>query len=172
MRLPRVRFTVRRMMVSVAILALLLGAGSELKRASDRVKVYRQMARQHKANEQAYRRASVAISDRQAPILKVIRQDGTVREVPRNTSTIVIERGQRLVHARPPALDQREISLGKEYATRAAYHERLGRKYDSLADHPWSHASPDPEPPRTSELPYVRRESALSRAIRDAMPEL
>ncbi len=122
MRVPRVRFTVRRMMVAVAVLALLLGVSSELKRASGRAKVYRQMAQQHKANEQSYRSASIAISDRQASILMVQLQDGTVREVSRNRSTIVIERGQRLFHAMPPPLDQREISLGKEYARRATYH--------------------------------------------------
>src|SRR4051812_46996523 len=44
MSLPRVRFTVRRMMLAVAIAAVALGSTAELKRRSDR---FRRLAEEH-----------------------------------------------------------------------------------------------------------------------------
>ena len=147
MRLPHVRFTVRRMMVMVAALALILGVASELRRASDRAKAYRQMAQEHHRAEEFYSKAIMAL-----------------RPDPASPSYTVTPEQWR-VHGEHSALRQ-------QYSNRFTYHARLGRKYDSLSEHPWSHASPDPEPPRVSKLPYIQRESSLSRAIQNAMPEL
>jgi hypothetical protein len=56
MRLPRLRFTIRRMMVVVAILAVIIG-GTQLwlrmRAAREREKAYRYMARYHAMHERA-----------------------------------------------------------------------------------------------------------------------
>ena len=52
MRLPHVRFTVRRMMVAIAVLAIVLGCTIEAIRAKRRRDVFLNMARAHAQDEQ------------------------------------------------------------------------------------------------------------------------
>ncbi len=79
MRLPRVRFTVRRMMVATAVLAISLFSGIWLARMGRLAGIYEQRALYHAQQERATRQA---IEDQLAHIQRIARYPETHEEAP------------------------------------------------------------------------------------------
>jgi hypothetical protein len=139
MRLPRVRFTIRRMMVAVAVLALLIGA-DQLVRRSTR---YRKMAGRFGQLETASR-------DRHRAVERSSQQHA--------------ERAQSWVAGWGPFNDDRHRAsvvaqtkdwieagyLSQEaavYAAEADWYSQLRQQYERGARYPWEPLAPHPPRP-------------------------
>src|SRR5262249_19280680 len=123
MRLPRVQFTVRRMMVSVAVVAALV-ADFELMR---RHVVSRALATKHAAM-QAELEAARRLAEERAKWAELLAERGEV-EAPTSFP---------LIDPLAGATTLSEVrALSTRYAKQAAYHARLRRKYERAAARPW-----------------------------------
>ncbi len=135
MRLPRVRLTVRRMMVVVAVVAVALAGGLTYRRWA----VYRERAAGHAHAEQLARFLL-------GGGIAVIRgADGRVEEVNGPVAVRTSEAGGGLTEFMilpTPGYDA--VALGR----RAAYHARLRRKYERASARPWLPVEPDPPGPQ------------------------
>jgi hypothetical protein len=117
MSLPRVRFTVRRLMVAVAIVGGLIGGSVECRRRLEserRIGEYQRLAKHH-------HRAAARLRDR-------------YRESPQESVVLFIHSSE---FAQTPALKLKW----------AEYHESLSRKYEQAASNPWAPLPPDPPEP-------------------------
>ena len=133
MRLPRVQFTVRRMMVSVAVVAVLV-ANVELMR---RHVVSRALATKHAAM-QAELEAARRLAEERAKWVELLAERGEV-EAPTSFP---------LIDPLAGATTLSEVrALSTRYAKQAAYHAQLRRKYERAAARPWLPIEPDPPPP-------------------------
>jgi hypothetical protein len=163
-KVPRVRFTLRRIMVAVAIVAVAL-AGYEVKRRRD---VYRQAAKK-------YRLMGQSASDEERLFRVVAR---SFAEAARNEARLEVLLGAidpggidpgiyparvrdraaaqadvMAARSRAKALeDAREansqLNTAEAAARRAEYYTRLGQKYERAARHPWLPVEPDPPEPK------------------------
>jgi hypothetical protein len=119
MRLPRVRFTVRRMMVATAVLAISLFSGIWLTRMGRLAGIYEQRALHHAQQERATRQA---IEDQLAHIQRIARYPE------KDPSYLHL---QQLQHKNPSA----------------DYHAAMSDKYELASRRPWQPVTPDPPPP-------------------------
>jgi hypothetical protein len=151
MRIPRVQFTIGRMMIAVAVIATVLGAGIEgmrLKRFRDQ---YLHRAKIHAYLEQSLL-GTEAIAGKAAAATERLTAEGL---------ELVEKRARGAQSAVDPAFNQTSIELYKweqriaseyreiaaRYAKLAAHHSALKKKYRRAADRPWSSVEPDgPEP--------------------------
>ena len=137
MRVPRVRFTVRRMMVAVAIVAVVMGATIEAKR-------FGRLSRQ-------YQRKAIA-SAREERLWHRALRGGMASEVEaQQLSAVLRAKDQDLADLWAEAASE---SSGAVRGVReiVAHHARLRRKYEHAASRPWESVAPDPrEPP----LPFI-----------------
>jgi hypothetical protein len=133
MGLPRVRFTVRRLMLSVSVVAI-LAAGVEVMR---RQAVARARATKHAAMQVECERAS-RLAEERAKSMELLMERGEV-EAPTSFPLIDPTAGATtLSEAR---------ALAIRYAKEAAYHAQLRRKYERAAACPLLAVEPD-QPPR------------------------
>jgi hypothetical protein len=108
MRLPRPRFTIRRMMVVVALLCLILGPGVEGLRLIELVHFYRQAAINARDAAKGFRNTATALA---------VHQKGL------RTEDVKI---RRWLH-----------TAEEKWIEYAEYHQELAPKYDRAARHPW-----------------------------------
>ena len=135
----RVRFTVRRFMVAVAIVALVLGGITEAVRLRRLAVGYRLAAREHDSREQS-------------SLLEAKLQD-LIAEGHRTYASEIRERFEsRRIWNEPGA--RKQAMLGEWasddaafYRRQAAYHAGLKRRYERAASRPWESLTPDPPPP-------------------------
>ncbi len=152
MRWPCPRFTVRRIMVAVAVLALILGGSLE----AIRLKRYRDecltRAATH-AESERYSRGMEHMAREMAETAEsflAILQRWTVSRGSFLRMTTIIREAER---KRAELAEQQKRSAADErgqearYAEYAAYHEALKRKYLRAAARPWQSVEPDPPPP-------------------------
>ena len=125
MKLPRVRFTVRRMMVAVAVVAVALTLDTMRNRAF----TFRRIAEKHAWREDAFRSGARAILDYQRRL-----RIGELGEFE-----------PRPVHPDKPNMSFDEMAEDSEQ--RAGYYARLVAKYRRAARHPWLPVAPDPPEP-------------------------
>jgi hypothetical protein len=136
-RLPRLRFTIRWMMVVVAIVALALGStlwGLKMRRLARsyalRASMSKQLESKHRGLEARVTGAVQEIEELQ----QEIGEPGPVREEPSFAAI---------------GLDQ--MRLISEYAAHsrrlADHHATLRRKYERAARYPWLPVDPDPPEP-------------------------
>jgi len=134
MPVPRVRFTVRRLMIAVAIVALILGAELTRRRSAQ----FRLLARSY---------ASAAEFDGlilEGGTTTFRLEDGQIREVHGSSSIrIPTDEGGLVESAIDPTPGYDEDRLRR----RAEYHDFLRRKYDRAARYPWLPVAPDPPEP-------------------------
>jgi hypothetical protein len=119
MRLPRVRFTVRRMMVATAVLAISLFSGIWLTRIGHLTGMYEQRALYHAEQERATRLAIENTLDHFRRVVKDPEKDPVFQHL------------SRLQITNP----------------RADYHAALREKYEVASRRPWRPVAPDPPPP-------------------------
>jgi hypothetical protein len=123
--MPRVRFTIRGMMVLVAITAFLLG-GDVIRRRRDQ---YQRLAQAH------------ATSARSANL---------VRKVSGLTASRFEEAAQKASGRSSYDLGDQAIrarSMAGYWSRMEIYHQQLRRKYDEAVSRPWRPVSADPPPP-------------------------
>jgi hypothetical protein len=122
MRLPRVRFTVRQMMVAVAFVAVVTGATVIVRRH----RIYRVRAAFHAQQEQVA-----------AKRWRYWSQEAAGLSGPAGNRS-------------PPRSDQereRAVVIVNYSRNRVAHHARLRVKYERVARYPWLPIDPDPPSP-------------------------
>jgi hypothetical protein len=152
MPVPRVRFTVRRMMAAVVVVALLLWGGLvEIPRLRRLAGANRARAARHAYHELSFQR-------------RLRRQEEGVRF----WSALAVDRRKRAESSRSPAVpdgppdavetwtelatqakDQaawHTVRVAEE-AARVPYYTRMKRKWERAARYPWLPVEPDPAPP-------------------------
>jgi hypothetical protein len=136
MRLPRVRitvewvtvpirFSVRRMMTVVAILALVLG-----------IAVLRHRRARYLELEKAHKRSAHAAALMQHLLVKEAEIDDL--RVDKAPGRLAYEFADEAILSR---------SMVGYWSSKATYHEALSRKYEEAARRPWRLVSSDPPPP-------------------------
>lgn len=135
MGLPRVRFTVRWLMVAVAFVALALGVEVTRRRWAE----FRQRAKSYAAMEQYER----SLLDGWSTVVR--REDGRAVAI-RGPIAIQVPShrgGYDEIRVTPtPGYDAANLRL------RADYHARLKRKYERATRYPWLPVAPDPPEPK------------------------
>jgi hypothetical protein len=129
MRMPRFRFTVRQMMVAVAIVAIIVGSWLVLSR---KVRLYRRLSSTHEVHERNYE-------------FLLRRSDQPGRALTDGVYTW--EEGGA---ARNGPYGRR---LAREYARRQAAHARMRRAYDRAVSRPWLVIEPDSSLAASMEVP-------------------
>jgi tetratricopeptide (TPR) repeat protein len=153
MRLPRVRFTVRRLMAVVAALALVLGVSIEAIRLSRQRDRYLKLASENGQSEIVYRtleRSQLALAQidessaelswriRRPVIPFVYPDDAHIPEKDLTSARIARKKSDDAKSARAQA---------KLHHETAEYHAGLKQKYLAAAARPWLSLGPDPPPP-------------------------
>jgi hypothetical protein len=144
MRSPRIQFTIRRMMIAVAVIASVLGIGIEgmrLKRARDscfvRCGKYAELERIYLILERLYR-SEATLNQQEAALRErfaALHEQVAARRTPRSSAA---GSRQNAANALARAIKIAEI---------AAYYTALKQKYRQAADRPCSPVEPDgPEP--------------------------
>jgi hypothetical protein len=143
MRLPRIRFTVRRIMLIVAITAVALGA-NDLRLRYQR---YRALSSVHEwtgrsCSTMAERHAATAAgNEREAERLRAaIRSD-------RESKHPQVVQGILQIAANTAAQAEVERAAERKFRARAQFHEALRVKYERAARRPWILVEPDPPEP-------------------------
>jgi type II secretory pathway component PulJ len=128
MPMPRVRFTVRRMMIAVAIVACLIGGGLHAWRIYRKFQMFAEKAEFHSFREWQRRRLAAAVEG-QAELSR--------------------KRALLFPNERQDLLESAEISekVAKHEGTRADYQAALKTKYERAARFPWLPVEPDPPEP-------------------------
>jgi hypothetical protein len=142
-KLPRVRFTMRRMMIAVALAASALGAA----RIAGRVTYYREMAVHHSKRENACR----SLLDGGSLVL--FRSDGRIRVALTNEKladgTARAFGGElaptTFLASADPSPDPRINRF--TVRDRIGYHARMREKYERGVSSPWIAVAPDPPEP-------------------------
>jgi tetratricopeptide (TPR) repeat protein len=168
MRLPRLRLTVRRMMIVIAALALVLGSSIEAIRlrrwrdeflmraqahaqyerinleseglARNMTKFYRDSAESDEASSKRW--SSPGVLSR----LLGFKGEPGLAEIHSNLAEIHSKQAEREKDLAIQGRDQ-----ATKYAEAAAYHAALKRKYLRAASRPWLPVEPDPPPPDPTE---------------------
>jgi tetratricopeptide (TPR) repeat protein len=155
MRLPRVRFTVRRIMAVVAILALVLGVSVESIRLKRQCDKFRSLAAGHGQQETFYRQMEQSVIE----LAQIEESSGErTKELNESMSHFVSPRlgGQKVQEMRrrwAEFSEQQKNEAAKDRARAAMhhdsadYHAALKRKYSAAAARPWRSIEPDGPPP-------------------------
>ena len=173
--MPRVRFTLRAMMIAVAIVAVIFGGemmrrrrASYLKRAANEAEGERLYRAQAEGNGQ-----EVSYLDSQVDWAR--RQLATVRRIraaskPGDPQVAEIGRGiEKMVMRRQKDADEFRLVV-RVIQAQADYHGDLRRKYENSARRPWWGVSSDPvEPDWNARLPASFQSGSLP-PIPDAPP--
>lgn len=131
MRLPRVRFTVRAMLIAVASIALLMGGLRLLWLRS----VYRNAAFAHAAYENLAR-----------TMQRIVENEGNDERELYIAFGMKVEPESEAVRAKRAA----DASVNQKTAE---YHAALKLKYERAACRPWVTLAPDPPPPEPDVAP-------------------
>jgi hypothetical protein len=144
MRLPRVRLTVRAMMIAVVIVALMLGGESVRRRWA----YFRERATTHALAERAYRRYldlhrhRVLMGEREA-------RRRSAAGHPHRPGLVLFEPFP-VESSYPDVLADRleeQRGLVERYSVAVGYHAAMRVKYERAERHPWRSVEPDPQAP-------------------------
>jgi hypothetical protein len=130
-RLPRVRFTVRGMMIAVASVALFMGGLRLLWVRS----VYRKAAIAHAAYENLAR-----------TLQTMVENEGE------NERELLAAFGMK-VEPESEAVKAKRSADARVNLRAAEYHAALKHKYEKAASRPWAPIAPDPPPPEPEGVP-------------------
>lgn len=142
MRLPCPRFTVKRLMVAVAAVALVLGCSIEAVRLKRWRDVALKRAQEHAQHEQLNR-------DLERSALEMVKTQEWIAD----RDPALSRRLERLDRKWAEFVGQQKAAAAEErdraakYAEAAAYHAALRWKYLRAAAHPWLPVEADPPPP-------------------------
>jgi hypothetical protein len=131
MRLPRVRFTMRGMLIAVASVALLMGGMRLLWLRS----VYRKAALAHATDENLAR-----------TLQRMVKNEG------KDERELEIAFGIK-VQPESEAVTAKRAADTRVNQKTAEYHAALKQKYEKAASRPWVPIAPDPPPPEPEVAP-------------------
>jgi tetratricopeptide (TPR) repeat protein len=176
MRWPRPRFTVRRIMVAVAVLALFLGGSLEvirlkrfrdecLKRAATHAESERYSLEMEQHDRQWAERIEGSFGTTQRFLASL---EGTLSRASARLKPTIVDQQKRFTEAAEQ--EKRDAAKWRGDATRdaesAAYHGALKRKYLRAAARPWWPIEPDPPPPELEARgPYWSARGEYRRAL-------
>ena len=158
MLLPRMRFTVRGLMIAIAVMAIALGVGIEVMRLKRFRDQFLAKAKEHEAwaamysnwEEHEHRMAAIEQEfaarwskhlDRQKRLVDKSRSPEIEDRVDESTKRL-----RTFAEARErDALEARSRLV--KFANYAAYHAALKQKYLRASERPWRSVEPDPPPP-------------------------
>jgi hypothetical protein len=167
MSLPRFRFTVRGLMVVVAVAALLIFAGLWSSRMARMARIYRAEATRHTLMQTTFARAKVFQERRLASLesdagrkkeawaASVRREEERIQGLPRDSKRRaayeeVISENARIFEASQRRwakfIDMQSSDL-KHSDELIEYHTFLVEKYERAARYPWLPVEPDPPEP-------------------------
>ena len=149
MRLPFGRFTVRRLMIGVAIVAMLLGIEREICRVIDRAREYKRLAQSHQRAENFYRQTIRPFIERATENTTHEAVRTARRSMGRARSTSQVPLVGRL-----SILERNDGNSIREISDKIKHHYTLRIKYEKLQLHPWEYSMPDPAPPLISSFPW------------------
>jgi hypothetical protein len=150
MRLPRPRFTMRAMMIAVAIIGIVMGAEVMRRRS----KAFRERADFHEG-----RRISVLSMENDCKSWEVkLREEFATMVWFLDETTRPMELGERIKDLRQ---DQEELRR------MAAWQSRMASKYNHAAAHPWLTVEADPPP--LPKMRFVREMEELEKAINSVL---
>jgi di/tripeptidase len=130
MRLPRVRFTVRRMMIAVAVVAVLIACSFQAVRLHRNYQHYSWRVEFHTTMEQGDLTLASSLNN-----LADVLSSGASRLAGRGFGEEMGQRAKK--HFREA--ERRRVS--------AKYHAQMKAKYEAAARRPWLDVEPDPPPP-------------------------
>jgi hypothetical protein len=151
MRVPRVRFTIRRMMLVVAAVALILAGIITPARLRGLRSHYRAKAADNASPAQLYRLDS-EVRGRE---IKWLPMEAQMLEAPVGVNRYYTPEQTARRVARLLASEGRLRAEAAQYAARAAYHASLKVKYNRAAARPWEWIGPDPQAPPTPPDPEL-----------------
>jgi tetratricopeptide (TPR) repeat protein len=125
MRLPRVRFTVRRIMAVVAVISLVLGVSIEAFRLRRQRETYLRLVTEHKLQEGHYQLLE------QSELEMAAFDESFLKQI------------ETQAGSRPKA---RSLVAAVTFHKSAQYHAALKQKYLTAAARPWRSIEPDPPP--------------------------
>jgi hypothetical protein len=174
MRLPRPRFTIRLVMIVVAIVAISLSGGIGAVKLVKRAKHFRQLASNHANLEKGFlalmrsQEKIVALSrerrDKAAANLRLLKKFPNVPSQPREGDNLGLQQLMSQIEdlLKKEAAEDVVLSIEQIEVFRAftAYHALLRQEYQRAASHPWETIPPDPpHPPLAPTLtaPPVRK---------------
>jgi hypothetical protein len=143
MRLPRVRFSVRMMMIAVAIAALTLGAND--------VRLRRERYLALRSNHDWSARGRLRLAESHASVAaqnerEAARMLAAISSI-RDPTRVHLEYNVRIA-SNIEAAAATERAAEQKCRTQARYHDALRIKYERAARYPWILVEPDPpEPP-------------------------
>jgi hypothetical protein len=132
MRAPAVRFTIRRMMIAVAVFGVVLGVWLELSRLARIAAARRRDAASYAASEAIARKFALQYSRQAQQYLSSAESSG-----PSNAG--FLEELRRVASYAE--------SAAARYRRNADYWAMMNKKYERAARAPWSSVEPDPQPP-------------------------
>jgi hypothetical protein len=133
MRMPRVRFTVRRLIVAIAVIAILLAVGPQIRRTIHLSRLSAGFARRaamHDEYESIWREDERKWREREEDDRQLADQSDL-----RSVADFWREQAERSA-----------VRAEKRKAL-ADYHARMKAKYNAAARRPWLDVEPDPPPP-------------------------
>jgi hypothetical protein len=142
MRLPRLQFTVRRMMIVVAIAAVALGA-NELRRRKDRYDSLRsthEWRGRSSISSAEFHASTAAANEREVERLRA-----AVRS--RNHASRPEAEAVAQITSNIEGAAAIERAAERQFRARARFHELLRKKYERAARYPWLVVEPDPPEP-------------------------
>jgi hypothetical protein len=151
MRLPRVRYTIRRMMLVVTVVAFILAGIITPARLRGLRSHYRAKAADHASEAEVYG----LMAETSSIEIKAIPMEAEMMELPGGVNRYYTpeQRARRL--ARLLASEVRLRTEAAQYAALAAYHARLKVKYDRAAARPWEWIGLDAQAPPTPPVPEL-----------------
>jgi hypothetical protein len=148
MKIPRVRFTVRRMMVAVAIVAVSFGGGLRVIHLRRLAFEYAKEARFHFWQEKVMLQGKRSLmAELDIEIEPPHAGESLGKETPRLDRNIIDcpPNPFEAIRERPAA--ERRVILDL-FSKGADYHASLRRKYEHASRHPWLPVEPDPTEPK------------------------
>ncbi len=154
MRVPGVRFTVRRLMVAVAVLAVALGTERLLIRWTHFRASAQRSAVNHRAEVMGWESCAKLSDEGVTSLTPTWRGDRTRGEVLHFNH--FVPRARPTDAGQAAAFDRECAAIAAKCRAMARYHDGLRRKWERAASRPWESISPDPPPPLPLEQSHIR----------------
>lgn len=145
MRLPRVRFTVGRMMIAVAIAGAVCAGVRALLPESPQVLALRQRAREHQGQARVWAHYAKISEEGVTTLQRGWLIDGRPGEILQFNHFVPRRRPVDPDGAK--AFDRECAAVAAKCRVMQGYHEQLGRKWEDAADNPSKVVTLDPPPP-------------------------
>jgi hypothetical protein len=133
MRLPRVRFTVRRMMIAVAVVAVLIGVGLHVERAIR----FSRLSTNYVEFAAMYAEYESILRKRERNHRELAERERESADKFQRSSSVELWR----------RLAQEDTDRADKFKSLAEYHSRMKAKYQAAARRPWLDVEPDPPRP-------------------------